>query len=62
MDLLSVLEHEIGHVLGYEHEPGGVMQETLSAGTRMMLHGFEFQPSWLAGLADSTKMQNDFGY
>jgi len=34
MDLLTVLEHEIGHLLGREHEADGVMQETLDAGTR----------------------------
>jgi hypothetical protein len=34
MDLLMVLTHEVGHLLGDEHEPGGVMQETLEAGTR----------------------------
>ena len=35
VDLLTVLEHEIGHLLGYDHEEGGVMQETLAAGTRL---------------------------
>ena len=34
MDLLTVLEHEVGHLLGKEHEAGGVMIDTLSAGTR----------------------------
>ena len=34
MDLLTVLEHEVGHLLGFEHEVSGVMQETLIAGTR----------------------------
>lgn len=34
MDLLSVLMHEVGHVLGHDHEEAGVMAETLSAGTR----------------------------
>jgi membrane-associated phospholipid phosphatase len=34
MDLLTVLEHEIGHLLGRGHEATGVMQETLTAGTR----------------------------
>lgn len=35
MDLLTVIMHEMGHVLGYEHQDDGVMQETLSAGTRL---------------------------
>jgi hypothetical protein len=33
-DLLTVLEHEIGHLLGHDHEAEGVMQETLTAGSR----------------------------
>jgi len=35
MDLLTVLEHEVGHLLGYDHASGGLMQETLTAGTRV---------------------------
>ena len=31
VDLLSALTHEIGHVLGYDHD---VMDETLGAGER----------------------------
>jgi hypothetical protein len=34
MDLLTVLEHEVGHLLGRDHAAGGVMQETLDAGIR----------------------------
>src|SRR5262249_51879662 len=34
MDLLTALEHELGHLLGGEHEDGSVMQETLTASTR----------------------------
>jgi hypothetical protein len=33
-DLLTTVLHELGHVLGFEHEDHGVMDETLPLGTR----------------------------
>ena len=39
MDLLTVLEHEIGHLLSHGHEPGRVMRDTLAAGERLTVGG-----------------------
>jgi hypothetical protein len=34
MDLLTVVMHELGHLLGHDHDADGVMAETLAAGVR----------------------------
>ena len=34
MDLLTALDHELGHLLGFDHEATGVMEDTLATGTR----------------------------
>lgn len=62
MDLLTVLMHELGHVMGHDHDEGGVMAETLSAGTRLTLHGVDVRESWwLVDLPDVTKKRDPFG-
>jgi hypothetical protein len=35
MDLLTVLTHEVGHLLEEEHEDYGIMGSTLAAGVRL---------------------------
>jgi DNA-binding beta-propeller fold protein YncE len=50
MDLLSVLAHEFGHLLGHDHENDGVMIETLSTGIRRMPGDSEVN-DWSAILA-----------
>ncbi|HEY3484924.1 MAG TPA: Calx-beta domain-containing protein [Ilumatobacteraceae bacterium] len=37
MDLFSVLLHELGHVLGYGHDAGGVMRDELAPGSLLAL-------------------------
>ena len=36
MGLLTALMHEMGHLLGHDHNEGGAMQQTLAAGTRII--------------------------
>ncbi len=36
VDLLTVILHELGHVLGYDHEDEGLMDDTLPLGTRRL--------------------------
>ena len=52
MDLLTVLMHEMGHVLDLDHEATGVMQETLDPGTRLSPSLIDLHFAGLAGMED----------
>jgi hypothetical protein len=39
MDLLTTVEHELAHILGFEDGGTGLMSETLAAGTRLATPG-----------------------
>jgi len=53
--------NEIGEFLGHEHEDEGVMDKSLTAGTRRTLQDAVFTDAdWLVGLPDLTKKRDHF--
>ena len=53
MDLVTVVTHELGHVLGFEHEDEGMMAGRLEAGVTRLLEaaGFDADPD--AAISDA---------
>jgi uncharacterized delta-60 repeat protein len=48
MDLLTVLMHELGHLLSHDHDDEGLMAEALSGGTRLTpVDGHDIALMWL---------------
>jgi len=57
MDLLGVLAHEVGHLLGKDHEEGGAMAETLATGVRRLPERpFERKVVRLAGAQEDSRL------
>ena len=63
MDLLTVLEDEIGHPPGYEHENYGLIRGTPAVGERQTPDRVDLGESWwLAVLTDLSKKRDPFGW
>jgi len=58
MDLLTVVMHELAHVLGYEHSARGLMQPTLASGIRRLFESYDPTPDE-RGLSDWETLLDD---
>ncbi|QDU06235.1 putative outer membrane protein pmp6 precursor [Gimesia chilikensis] len=56
IDLRTVILHELGHLLGYEHDAAGLMQETLAPGVRYLPDWESATDEFFGSLADNTEL------
>ncbi|MEQ8852750.1 matrixin family metalloprotease, partial [Gimesia sp.] len=56
IDLRTVILHELGHLLGYEHDTNGLMQETLASGVRYLADWESATDEFFGSLADNTEL------
>ncbi|HCO27014.1 MAG: hypothetical protein CME31_22130 [Gimesia sp.] len=56
IDLWTVILHELGHLVGYEHEAEGVMEETLAPGVRKLAEWNENSDLFFASVQDQAEL------
>ncbi len=56
IDLRTVILHELSHLLGYEHDTKGLMQETLAPGVRYLADWESDTDEFFGSLADNTEL------
>tara|TARA_R110002111_G_scaffold260623_1_gene332140 strand:+ start:50290 stop:54438 length:4149 start_codon:yes stop_codon:yes gene_type:complete len=56
VDLWTVILHELGHLVGYEHETEGVMAETLSPGVRKLAEWEENSDLFFASVQEEAEL------
>ena len=56
IDLRTVILHELGHLLGYEHTTSGLMEATLEPGVRKLTDWTDESDQFFASLEDDTEL------
>ncbi|QDT81716.1 hypothetical protein Mal35_52000 [Gimesia maris] len=56
IDLWTVILHELGHLVGYEHEAEGIMEETLAPGVRKLAEWNEDSDLFFASVQDEAEL------